>query len=102
MRIHSQGQGTGSGYPKHETRQQKQFRSRYRIGDLIRGTILTYATADMAWVAIDDLELLARLHAPYAEGTKVHFLVTGLHPDIVLKEAEHGPGGHGPGLHLIV
>jgi hypothetical protein len=101
MRIYNQGHGGDSGYSKHQTPQQKQFRSRYRIGDLIRGTILTYATADMAWVAIDDLELLAHLHAPYPEGTKVHFLVTGLHPDIVLKEAEHRPGEHGSGLHLI-
>ncbi|MDD2219139.1 MAG: hypothetical protein PHO79_09325 [Desulfoplanes sp.] len=34
------------------------------VGDLIRRTILEYTTPDMAWGSLDDMELLARLHAP--------------------------------------
>ncbi|MEF2232292.1 MAG: hypothetical protein V3571_15265 [Pseudodesulfovibrio sp.] len=52
----------------------------------MRGRIIKRVSADMAWVEIDGVRLLAQLQSPPREGTWLTFVIQQLSPEIVLKE----------------
>jgi hypothetical protein len=102
MRIGHRQQSLSSGKDRRESRRQQAFRSTYRVGDLVLGTLVDYQTDSMAWVQIDELRVLAQLTRNYPPGTRIGLVVTALHPDIILREARDQDRKNPQGLHLIV
>lgn len=62
------------------------FRNKHRPGDRVRGTILGYDAPGLAWVEIEDQQLLARIGAGGLVGERRFFRILTLYPDIVLKD----------------
>ncbi|GAU09054.1 hypothetical protein [Desulfoplanes formicivorans] len=102
MRIGDRHHSFSSGRDRKESDRQRTFRSTYRVGDLVLGTLVDYQTDSMAWVQIDELRVLAQLTRKYSPGSQIGLVVTALHPDIILREARDQDRKRPQGLHLIV
>jgi hypothetical protein len=90
MRI----RGTDSGHSGSGGRENRSdnFRQGRHRGQKVRGTLVKWVSDSMAWVLIDGHHLLAQLQSGPAEGTRLTFIITQLHPEIVLKEITGSSG----------
>ena len=102
MRIHDRGNSFTPGRDNRESARQRAFRATYKVGDLLLGNVVDYHTDSMAWVTIGDLRVLAELTNRYPIGSEIYLIVTALHPDIILQEADERAREGAKGLHLIV
>ena len=66
------------------------FRRRHRVGERVRGRLVRFEAPGLAWVVFDREPLLARIESSPPAGANLHFLVTSLYPEIVLKELRPG------------
>lgn len=90
MRI----RGSGSGYSGSGGRENRSdnFRQGRHRGQKVRGTLVKWVSESMAWVLIDGHHLLAQLQSGPVEGARLTFIITQLHPEIVLKEITGSSG----------
>ncbi|WP_462325334.1 hypothetical protein [Desulfoplanes sp.] len=102
MRIKRHKNSNQSDRPRQETPPQREFRSTYRLGDLILAKIVEYQSENMAWVTIADLRVLAKLKRHYRVGTEIFLMVSALYPEIILQEATGDTENIAQGIHLIV
>lgn len=96
MRIGGYGSG-GSGFRGNDDRSSA-FRQGRRPGQKVRGRVLKRLPDGLSWVEIDGHRLLARLNAPYPEGTWLTFRIRQLTPEIVLSEIFEPRSGSLPRL----
>lgn len=66
----------------------EQFRSAHRVGDIVRGELLSYADHDRAWVRMSELVVLASIRPGLHPDAQLTFRVQSLHPEIILKELQ--------------
>lgn len=64
----------------------EQFRSQHRIGEQIAGRFSQWAGRGLGWVEFPGGPLLASMSSRPDPGTRLHFLVKQLFPEIVLQE----------------
>ncbi|MBU1248586.1 MAG: hypothetical protein KKB70_07810 [Proteobacteria bacterium] len=98
MRIRERGQASGDSdtslmHGKEE--RARLFKSRHHVGQNIRGIFLRSDPSGLAWISFDGLALLTGLESPPPPGTRLHFIIQALHPDILLRETRDDGGGSG-------
>jgi len=87
MRIRGHGSSfSGSSGDRRDSDRSERFRNAHRAGQKVRGVIVEWHTAELAWVEIDGHRLLAQVARDSALGLERAFLIVRLSPDIVLKE----------------
>ncbi len=78
------------------SRDLEHFRRAFRTGEQVAGKVLSRPDALSAWVDISGYELLARTDTDPQPGAVLVFLITQLHPIVILRElprnAPSGPG----------
>lgn len=62
------------------------FRKKYRVGEIIQGSLLKWEHGRLGWVQIDELQLLANILTSPSPGDELTFVVQQLYPEIMLKE----------------
>ena len=85
MRIRGSGSGSSGGFGGGRGRSSN-FRQGRKVGQKVRGRVIQRVSADMAWVEIDGIRLLAQLQSPPREGTLLTFVIQQLTPEIILRE----------------
>ncbi len=68
------------------TERSAKFRKKYKVGEIIQGTLLKWEQPNFGWVQIDELRLLANILTSHSPGDILTFVVQQLYPEIVLKE----------------
>lgn len=81
MRVDGRGKQYGGSASRTEA-----FRKTHRVGQKVRGRVLKWQEAAMAWIAIDGQPLLANLSSRPAPGSVLAFKIISLHPHIHLQE----------------
>lgn len=84
----------------HEKRA-RQFRARHSLGQRVTGRFVKWERPGLAWVSFDGINLLANLETEPAPGSRLNFTVTGLTPDIVLKELPKGGASPSGGPNFV-
>ncbi len=102
MRIQDNAGSFTSDQGSRESGRQRAFRATYKVGDLLLGTVRDYETDGMAWVSIGELRVLAELTRRYPLGSEIYLIVTCLHPNIILQEADAEARKGAQGLNIIV
>ncbi|WP_028572346.1 hypothetical protein [Desulfonatronum lacustre] len=73
--------------PFHATPERvERFRADNRVGERISGTFLGWDAPGIGWVNFQGTKLLASMASRPEVGTRLHFLVKQLFPDIILQE----------------
>lgn len=97
VRIGQYGGRGGSGGAGARGGRAAVFRQGRRVGDRLSGTVVSAADGGHAWVEVDGQRLLARLEVAAAPGDTLEFVITSLHPEIVLRTIQGRAGGQGGG-----
>lgn len=64
----------------------ERFRARHRIGEQVSGTLLAWQSPGLGWVDFQGTTVLARMNSLPEIGSRQHFLIKQLTPDIILQE----------------
>ncbi|WP_320170413.1 hypothetical protein [Maridesulfovibrio sp.] len=86
MRISRYGGGKFQSGGGGASERSAKFRKKYKVGEIVQGTLLRWEQSGLGWVQIDELLLLASIATSPAPGDVLTFVVLQLYPDIVLKE----------------
>ncbi len=77
----------GPASPFHATPERvERFRADNRVGERISGTFLGWDSPGIGWVDFQGTKLLASMASRPEVGTRLHFLVKQIFPDIILQE----------------
>jgi len=71
------------------------FKSKFKVGQLLKGRMLRVEQEGFAWVLIGDMELLAQVETMPEKGQWLEFLVLSLKPSVLLRQLQQGTDPRG-------
>ncbi len=79
-------------YFSFDERRVKDFRKRFRVGDILRAKVLRKVGEKQAIIQVGSMRLIAYLKSPVKEGSVISLEVKQLYPHILLKQGVEGEG----------